>query len=346
MALRRAVAIYQQAETVMLESPVLDSMADGAAGRAARSSAGQVRTIRHHVERRINVSIPKDSAMMSWLVSWAEDVNLRYKVHATGRKSHEWVTGHRCEQPVAGFAEKTHFKITTKKNHMHKMNSEWSTGYFLGRSENTAEYVVATTESIFACATIRRLPDDEAYDPECIQLVKITYRDSVLEGARSTPAGDTHNKNADSDPITDPMVSRWVRLQPGDFQNLGYTVGCPGCDQLQSRGSARRNHIESCRNHIDVALNNTDLGKDRLGKAKDRLDAKVAELMEEKVADGPGHPTDVSNEEHQPQGEMPTASSDMDEEALLKELPTGSSDMRTSTRGTSRDIHIGTPDRF
>ena len=71
-ALKKAVAIYRQAETVMLESPVRDSKANGAA--AVRSWAAQFRVIRHHVERRLKTSIPKDSPMMTWLVSWAADV--------------------------------------------------------------------------------------------------------------------------------------------------------------------------------------------------------------------------------------------------------------------------------
>ena len=53
MALKKDVAIYRQAETVMLESPVRDSKANGAAERAVRSWAAQLRTIRHHVERRM-----------------------------------------------------------------------------------------------------------------------------------------------------------------------------------------------------------------------------------------------------------------------------------------------------
>ena len=40
MALKKAVAIYRQAEIVMLESPVRDSKANGAAERAVRSWAG------------------------------------------------------------------------------------------------------------------------------------------------------------------------------------------------------------------------------------------------------------------------------------------------------------------
>ena len=47
LALKRAVAIDRQAETVMLESPVRDSKANGAAELAVRSWAGQLRTVRH-----------------------------------------------------------------------------------------------------------------------------------------------------------------------------------------------------------------------------------------------------------------------------------------------------------
>ena len=46
MTLKKAVAIYRQAETVMVESPVRDSKANGAAERAVRSWASQLRTIR------------------------------------------------------------------------------------------------------------------------------------------------------------------------------------------------------------------------------------------------------------------------------------------------------------
>ena len=62
------------------------------------------------------------------------------------------------------------------------------------------------------------------------------------------------------------------------------------------------------------------------------------------MADGPGHRKDVSNEEEQPQREVPTVSTEMDEEAFLEEVPIGSSDTIISTRGT-RGIYIGIPDR-
>ena len=59
MALKRAVAIYRQAETVMLESPARSSKANGAAERDVRYWAAHLMTIRHHVKRRMKASIPR-----------------------------------------------------------------------------------------------------------------------------------------------------------------------------------------------------------------------------------------------------------------------------------------------
>ena len=39
-----------------------------------------------------------------------------------------------------------------------------------------------------------------------------------------------------------------------DFKTFGYTVGCPGCDQLQIGGFLRRNHTDACRDRIEVEL--------------------------------------------------------------------------------------------
>ena len=72
----------------------------------------------------MKVSLPKDSAIMSWLVSRAADSIFRYKARTTGTTSHKFVTGHNCDQPVVGLAEQIHFKFTTDKNHGNKINTE------------------------------------------------------------------------------------------------------------------------------------------------------------------------------------------------------------------------------
>ena len=90
-------------------------------------------------------------------------------------------------------------------------------------------------------------------------------------------------------------------------------------------------------------MNKTEVGKDRLGRAKDGLDAKIVEMVEE-MADGPGKPKNVSHEQQQTHGEMPSESTSMQGEVQLEEGPSGSTETRMCMRGT-RDHYIGTPDR-
>ena len=77
------------------------------------------------------MKVVKDSALMSWLVSWSADVLTRYKVHGTGRTSYEHVTGHKGLQAMAAFGEKVMFKYTTDKNRRNKMETEWGTDIWL-----------------------------------------------------------------------------------------------------------------------------------------------------------------------------------------------------------------------
>ena len=128
IALKNAVAIKRQAPTVNIESPVRDSQANGNAERAVRTWAAQLRTMRHHMEFRMQHKIPTHSPLMAWLVSWAADVICRYKVQANGRTSYENVTGHKDLQPISIFGEKVMFKLSTDKNNRKKMESEWDYG--------------------------------------------------------------------------------------------------------------------------------------------------------------------------------------------------------------------------
>ena len=78
IALKKVVAIKRQAPTLNIESPVRDSPANGNAERAVRTWAAQLRTMRHHMEFRMQHKIPIHAALVTWLVSWAADVICLY----------------------------------------------------------------------------------------------------------------------------------------------------------------------------------------------------------------------------------------------------------------------------
>ena len=67
------------------------------------------------------------------------------------------------------------------------MQTDWDTGYFLGINPGTTEYVIGKDDGVFSCATIRRLPDDDAFDPAITDDINVRYKDYVIEGASSTP---------------------------------------------------------------------------------------------------------------------------------------------------------------
>ena len=131
VAFKKAVAVMRQAPIVNIESPVRDSQANGSAERAVRTWAAQVRTMRHHLEHRLQHKVPGWSALMTWLVAWAAEVICRYKIQSNGRTSDENVTGHKGLQPSAILGERIMFKFTTDKNNRKKIDSDWDVTFSL-----------------------------------------------------------------------------------------------------------------------------------------------------------------------------------------------------------------------
>ena len=119
------------------------------------------------------------------------------------------------------------------------MNTELCTGYFVGVNGKTTEYLVATSEGMFSCATFRRLPDEEAYDPECIRAVQMTYLEYILERAKSSSievrVGETNIKNVETDPIAAPTVPRRARLSQKISRNAASQLDAQGATNSRSK---------------------------------------------------------------------------------------------------------------
>ena len=185
MLLKKAVSVKRQAETTMVESPVRVSKANGQIERAIRTWQSQFRTLRSQFEDRVDTKLRKGTPMMSWLINFTSDVLCRYKVHDNERTNYEMVTGHRFKQPVCGFGEKVHYKITMDKTNRSKMETDWGIGYYLGSNGRTLEHLIGTEHGIVKVDTFKRMPDDVCYDKACLEVVSIGYRDFVLKGAMS-----------------------------------------------------------------------------------------------------------------------------------------------------------------
>ena len=104
--------IDRKGETSLLESPVRESNSNAHVERAIRSWRDQFRTLRHYTERRFGKKIPRDCALMGWLVSWSSEVLNRVRVRSNGRTAFEMATLHKVRHKVMAFGEKVYFQHT------------------------------------------------------------------------------------------------------------------------------------------------------------------------------------------------------------------------------------------
>ena len=146
------------------------------------------------------------------------------------------------------------FKTAREKTRRTEMDTEWGVSFFPGTNLRTTEYLVGTNEGLISCATMRRMSDDKAYDPSCLEEVKANGREYVCDGASTTNprvrVAVPIPTRPDPEPVAGPCVPRRMRITPSDSMTHGYTVGCPGCEAMQAGGAVKRNHAEECRGRI------------------------------------------------------------------------------------------------
>ena len=123
---------------------------------------------------------------MEWLIVWTADMLSKYAVHENGRTSYEMATQHVDKHKVIGFAEKVHFQFQIQREKMNACSNERrGIGWFVGIVNRNTEYLIATTDGIIFCSTVRRLPDNEAYDKKCMDEIIVKYTDYVKTGSRT-----------------------------------------------------------------------------------------------------------------------------------------------------------------
>ena len=101
MSLERSIAVRRESRTAMIESKVRVSKSNPDVERAIRTWRGQFRKLKLHLEGKIDEHIPAAHTMVPWLVSWAADVILKYRVKEHGKTAYEEITGHKVKHVVA-----------------------------------------------------------------------------------------------------------------------------------------------------------------------------------------------------------------------------------------------------
>ena len=223
--------------------------------------------MRHHLESRLGTKIDNGSAIVEWLVVWTADILSKYVVHENGRAAYEMATQHVVRHKVIGVAENVHFQFKVQRENMNACGNEKSgVGWFVGIVNRNNEYCIATTDGIISCSTVRRLPDNEAYDKKCIDESDVEYTDDVKSASRTAPIAARFTPLS----ILATFVPRAAYLKPKDFMTRGYTGTCKGCEYLAAGIGSRKNHSTECRLRMEELLADDQEEQQRLRKAIER----------------------------------------------------------------------------
>lgn len=185
---------------------------------------------------------------------------------------------------MAEFAEKVAYRIGKVKNNK-KLEARWSEGIFLGVNWRTGEALIGTKDGVVCSSAIRRINSDLRWSKEDVLAVRGVpwHREPDLEehtqweGLRLPP--EQHADIAGIPAQGEPQVRR-MRLRREDYEEYGYTTGCPGCRALL-RGVAPQTHSEPCRRRMEDILKNSEIGQRRKRVADERINQRLAKKAEE-----------------------------------------------------------------
>ena len=117
---------------------------------------------------------------------------------------------------MVSFGEVVMYKLATEKTRRHKLDSEWDRGIIVGMSGRTTDMLVANSENVFKCRTVRRVPKEHMADPECLEKVKVSVADYFKRGARTTS-----QKPKIVEPIPKSPSTRETDQEEGDGSEKG-----------------------------------------------------------------------------------------------------------------------------
>ena len=287
VSMQQEVKKRRSHETLLENSPAGDSRANGAAERAVRSIAEQVRVVRASLEDKLGAKLPGTHAVTCWLVEHCADLLNKYQCGEDGRTAYHRLRGKPWAHEIVAFGEKVHYRVNLKSlPKEYKLEGRWGEGFFMGIKWRTGESWIATADGIVKTSAIRRVGAHRRWDAESLLKVKGVPWDHVQRDA--TP-GNVRVQWLDP-PAVGPVhvfdegpQPRRVYIKRDDLYRHGFTEGCPGCRSI-SQGGEPRGHTDACRTRLETAMRTTEAGKARVQKAKERIDTEVARRMERLLA--------------------------------------------------------------
>jgi hypothetical protein len=282
-SLQEEVQARRGERTILENSPTGESQSNGLAERAVQAVSEHARVLRSALQNRLGAVVSCHHPLMAWLVEHAASCTSRFHVGSDGKTAYERVKGKKFNQEIVEFGERIMYRRGKKVGN--KLDVKWEEGVYLGICWRTGGAKVGSAAGVVVAHALRRVPVESRWNPTLTLGVKgLPWEWLFKEGG----GADVQVRWLTEDEkvvgvecrAEDETKAQRVRLYARDFEQHGFTEGCPGCRSLRrksDKGWHAVNHSEACRTRIELAIVRSKEGEERKRKADDKYrDAKRA----------------------------------------------------------------------
>ncbi|CAK9027043.1 Reverse transcriptase Ty1/copia-type domain-containing protein, partial [Durusdinium trenchii] len=282
MALKTSVsASLPDIEIVNKNSPVGDHQANGSIEVAIRKLKRQMRALRLSLERKLNMSLPNDHPLTSWIANFAaESINV-YRKDSSGSTAYERAYGKKWNKPALEFGELVHIREAKEKAGRLDWEPMSTPVRFVGHHARTNSVMGLSSEGLKIGLAVKRLPTNQRWSTDGIEELAgfpwdLASRTGVREGTHLRPALPSVGRARLAPPTPDlPPDARAFYVRKADVERHGFTDNCKGCAAVKA-GARPVAHSDECRRRI-VAL----VGPRRVELRADRVALRSEQKEEE-----------------------------------------------------------------
>ena len=336
-ALAQAAGQRWNKETQIITAPRESHASNGAAERAILEVSRQVRTLVNAFEARYpKVKMSVSSLQYGWVVRHAGWLLTRYNVKTDGKSPYERLRGREFKGEVVEPFEVVHFKLTTDKRG--KLDSQTAVGIWLGKSLQSDERYIGTSNGVQRCRSIWRRPEAKRWDPS--QLEKMKGEPWQPRGTLTmVPGTPATGELPGAVPGTPGRKQRSVYITVDRQIQYGMTDGCPGC---HSSDADPKRHNAECKARFEKLITEEQTSAREKAAAGGPAPSRPAGGPAEMAADGPapmpaGSPAESAAGGTAPMSEAGGAASDKKRDLEPSESTSHKKTKGTSAQGTKRE---------
>ena len=273
---------------------------------AVKRVTGILRTNKIALENKVNVNIPVNHPIISWMTEYAAWMCTTMRVGDDGMTPYHRVRGRPYTKRLVQFGECVLAQGDTKgpaAQERGKLDSRWSPGVIVGFSNNSHAYWVHNDDGARLCRSVKRLPTADQWKKEELEKISTTRRSLHRpRGARPVELPDAPHRADDGGAVVERRrrAARRFDIKQKDLDptmgGIGWTEGCVACSRARRYGWKDRasDHSDGCRTRVEDLLKQSESGKRRLELAQRRFDRRADEdaerLMRELGFDENGNP--------------------------------------------------------